>query len=145
MSRPPVRGATRWHVEPGETAEQAAVRELAEETTLRARVDRLLWTGRHNGRPAAYHLMAEVAGIAELSGPEAAEHGPDNSFELLWVGPERFTALNLHPADIRSPLADLLARGSRRRATPPAAVVRSRPAGWPGAGPARARRTRRRW
>jgi len=40
------------HVEPGESPEEAAVRELHEETTLTASVDRLLWTGEHNGRPA---------------------------------------------------------------------------------------------
>jgi ADP-ribose pyrophosphatase YjhB (NUDIX family) len=32
-------------VEDGETAEAAALRELREETTLMARIDRLLWTG----------------------------------------------------------------------------------------------------
>ncbi|RKT84545.1 ADP-ribose pyrophosphatase YjhB, NUDIX family [Saccharopolyspora antimicrobica] len=98
------------HVEDGESAEDAAVRELAEETTLRARIDRLLWTGRHNGRPASYFLMADVAGAAVLSGSEAQEHSPDNSFELLWASADEFERLNLHPADIRAPLARLLGR-----------------------------------
>ena len=44
-------------VEEGETAAQAALRELHEETTLVAEIDRLLWTGRHNDRPAWYFLM----------------------------------------------------------------------------------------
>jgi len=39
-------------VEEGETAAEAALRELHEETTLVAEIDRLLWTGRHNDRPA---------------------------------------------------------------------------------------------
>ncbi|WP_157756750.1 hypothetical protein [Plantactinospora sp. KBS50] len=51
-----------------------------------------------------------MAGTPLLSGPEAAENGPDNSFELLWVTPEQFENLNLHPADVRSVLTDLLAR-----------------------------------
>src|SRR5690242_14835361 len=70
------------HVEDGETAEVAAVRELAEETGLRATIDRPLWAGRHNGRPATYFLMTEVSGVPVLSGPEAAENGPDNRYEL---------------------------------------------------------------
>jgi ADP-ribose pyrophosphatase YjhB (NUDIX family) len=96
------------HVEPGETAEAAALRELKEETTLDAKIHRLLWTGLHNGRPASYFLMAEVTGTPVLSGIEAAKNRPENSFELIWAGAEEFDALNLHPADIRDPLAQLL-------------------------------------
>jgi ADP-ribose pyrophosphatase YjhB (NUDIX family) len=96
------------HVEHGETRESAAVRELGEETTLAARVDRLLWTGLHNRRPASYFLMADVVGTPVLSGEEAGENCPENSFELLWAGAGELDALGLHPADIRRPLAQLL-------------------------------------
>ncbi|MBW8482711.1 NUDIX domain-containing protein [Actinomadura parmotrematis] len=96
------------HVEDGETREEAALRELAEETTLRARIDRLLWTGLHFDRPASYFLMADITGTPELSGPEALRNGPDDHYELLWAGPEDFAGLNLRPVDIRTPLARLL-------------------------------------
>jgi ADP-ribose pyrophosphatase YjhB (NUDIX family) len=96
------------HVEEGETAEAAALRELTEETTLSARIGRLLWTGRHNDRPASYFLMTEVTGTPTLSGPEAAEDCADNSFQLRWAAADEFDDLGLHPADIRLPLADLL-------------------------------------
>jgi ADP-ribose pyrophosphatase YjhB (NUDIX family) len=95
-------------VEEGETAAEAAMRELREETTLVARIDRLLWTGRHNDRPASYFLMAAVRGRAELSGPEAQANRPDNSFELRWATADQFVGLKLHPPDIRGPLAELL-------------------------------------
>ncbi|MFD1148903.1 NUDIX domain-containing protein [Saccharothrix hoggarensis] len=99
------------HVEEGETAEAAALREPAEETTLGARIDRLLWTGRHNGRPASYFLVADVTGVPVLSGEEAGAHGPDNRFELVWASADEFDRLGLHPADVREPLARLLAGG----------------------------------
>ena len=95
-------------VENGESAEEAALRELWEETTLEARVDRPLWTGRHGARPASYFLMADVRGRAVLSGEEAAENRPDNSFELMWVTPDAFDGLNLFPTEIREELARLL-------------------------------------
>lgn len=100
-------------VEDGETAEAAALRELREETTLTARIDRLLWTGRHNDRPASYFLVADVRGTPVLSGQEAIGHSPGNSFELRWAGPDDFDVLNLHPPAIRHPLAQLLHASGR--------------------------------
>lgn len=97
------------HVEDGETAEEAALRELHEETGLRAEIDRLVWTGRHNGRPAFYFLVKDVVGTPVLSGDEAADNGPDNSFELVWVGTEGFAGIGLRPADIRTVVEPLLA------------------------------------
>jgi ADP-ribose pyrophosphatase YjhB (NUDIX family) len=96
------------HVEEGETAETAALRELNEETTLTARIGRLLWTSKHNGRPASYFLMAEVTGTPVLSGSEAEAHGPEDSFELMWAGADEFDDLGLYPADVRLTLAELL-------------------------------------
>lgn len=99
------------HVEAGETAEATAVRELAEETSLQGAIARRLWTGQHNRRPASYFLMTNVVGVAVLSGPEATDHSLDNSFELIWATADQFDGLNLHPASIRRPLAELLSAG----------------------------------
>jgi 8-oxo-dGTP pyrophosphatase MutT (NUDIX family) len=95
-------------VEPGESFEQAAVRELWEESTLHARAGRQLLTGEHNGRVARYFVMTEVQGTPELSGPELEAHSPDNSFELMWARAEDFERLGLHPAHLRTDLPDLL-------------------------------------
>lgn len=97
------------HVEEGEPSEAAVVRELAEETTLTARVGRVLWTGQHNEREATYYLMADVRGEPALGGPELAKNNPDNSFELVWAGAGDLDAVGLHPAQVRGPLAALLA------------------------------------
>ena len=96
------------HVEAGESYEEAALRELREETTLEAGISRLLWTGAHNGRPASYFLMTDVTGSVMLSGEEAEANSPDNSYELMWVTAASFDALNLRPAEIRVPLAEFL-------------------------------------
>ncbi|MGA5764053.1 NUDIX hydrolase [Nonomuraea bangladeshensis] len=98
------------HVEDGESPENAAVRELHEETTLTGTIDRLLFSGSHNGRPAFYFLMRDVNGTPLLSGEEAREHGPDNSFELSWATAAEFEQLNLYPADVHGPLTELLRR-----------------------------------
>jgi len=44
-------------VEPGESFAEAAVRELREESTLRARAVRLVLVGEHNGREARYFVI----------------------------------------------------------------------------------------
>ena len=95
-------------VEPGETFEDAAVRELREESTLRARVDHQLLEGEHNGREARYFLMTDVVGTATLSGPELLEHGPDNTFELVWANAQDLRRLGLHPEHLRIDLPTLL-------------------------------------
>jgi 8-oxo-dGTP diphosphatase len=95
-------------VEPGETFEEAALRDLWEGSTLRARVQQQLLAGEHNGREARYFLMAGVEGTPRLSGSELEAHCPDNSFELMWAGSEDLQQLGLHPEHLRTDLPLLL-------------------------------------
>jgi ADP-ribose pyrophosphatase YjhB (NUDIX family) len=96
-------------VEPGETFEQAAVRELWEESTPRGGVNRQLLAGGHNGREARYFLMADVVGEPQLSGPELQDHCADNSFELMWASADEFEDLGLFPEHLRTDLLRLMA------------------------------------
>ena len=95
-------------VEPGESFEQAAARELREESTLDAHVVHQLLVGEHNGREARYFIMTDVTGTPRLSGPELADHHEDNSFEFLWATKDDFESLGLHPEHLRADLPRLL-------------------------------------
>ncbi|GAA1131368.1 hypothetical protein GCM10009630_31550 [Kribbella jejuensis] len=88
------------HVEPGESAAAAALRELEEETTLTGAIDRLLWTGTHNGRPAYYFRIKDVSGVPELSGDEAAAHCSTNHFELCWAGADQLEEIGIYPVEL---------------------------------------------
>ncbi|GAA1565686.1 hypothetical protein GCM10009804_22960 [Kribbella hippodromi] len=96
------------HVEAGESASVAALRELWEETTLTANVDELLWTGTHNGRPAYYFRVRDVEGTPRLSGAEAEEHCPTNSFELRWAEASELVEFGFYPAELVGRLRELL-------------------------------------
>lgn len=96
------------HVESDETPADTTVRELAEETTLRAKIARLLWTRDDGGRSASYYLMRDVVGKPVLAGEEAERHTTDNSYELVWAAVADLDAFNLQPLEIRAPLGELM-------------------------------------
>jgi 8-oxo-dGTP pyrophosphatase MutT (NUDIX family) len=100
------------HIESGETARQAAERELHEETTLVAKAGELLWVGSHEGRVASYFLMVDVSGEPQLSGSEAEANSPTNLFELTWARIGDFKALNLFPPEAEDQLRSLVSRAS---------------------------------
>jgi len=95
-------------VEPGESYEDAVVRELREESTLRARVASQVLASEHNGREARYFLMTDVTGTPQLSGPELEAHCPENSFEFVWASMDDLEPLGLQPEHLRADLPRLL-------------------------------------
>jgi 8-oxo-dGTP diphosphatase len=87
-------------IEPGESPEQAAVRELAEECSLEGIAVRRLFDGDHGGRHATYVLVDAPEGEPVLGGPEAAEQSDDNHFQPLWVTAGELPLLGLLPEGI---------------------------------------------
>ena len=88
-------------IEPGETSEEAAVRELAEECSLSGTVVRHLFDGDHGGRPCVVRPGRRADGEPVLGGAEAEEYSEDNHFQPLW-------------ATAGEPLLRLLSRRHRR-------------------------------
>lgn len=72
-------------IEPGETPDQAAIRELAEETGILATVIANLAIVDHDDRRAHYLLMKAMPGEPTLGGPEAAAESEDNRYWPEWI------------------------------------------------------------
>ena len=92
-------------VEPGETPEEAAVREVAEETGLAVTVGDPVLMLENEGRREFYYDARRAEGECRLGGPEAERNSLENSYELTWVPLED---LDRHPIRPR-PLARWLA------------------------------------
>ncbi len=87
-------------IEPGETAAEAAVRELAEECSLSGRVVRHLFDGDHGGRSASYFLVDATDGEPVLGGPEAHGQSEDDHYQPLWATEGELPMLGLLPEGI---------------------------------------------
>lgn len=85
-------------IEPEESAELAAVRELAEETSLSASVVRLLWDNAAEGQ--LFFLMGPATGTLALGGPEASEQSESNQHVPTWVPLEQLDDVALCPAEL---------------------------------------------
>ena len=101
------RGAGRWtapggHIEPGESAEEAVVRELREEVALEVEVSGL--TGVYSVRdPAIVHISYRGTASGE-------PHPADETAAVRWFGPHELPWGELFE-DAVAPLRDLVARG----------------------------------
>jgi 8-oxo-dGTP diphosphatase len=94
-------------VEAGEGEEQAAVRELAEETGLTGVVRRRLWTLRHDDRVAQYFLVAVEPAPMVLGGPEVLHRTEHNRYLPTWISLRDLDAENLQPEPLRALLRQL--------------------------------------
>ena len=93
-------------IEPGETPERAAVRELAEECTLDGTAVRRLFDADHGGRPASYVLVDVPEGEPVLGGPEAEAESDDDHYQPLWATAGELTLLGLLPDGIGDLVAE---------------------------------------
>lgn len=97
-------------VEKGERHEEAALRELAEETGLDGRVVEHLWTIDHEDRTAHYFLVSVKRQPLVLGGPEVQAQSERNQYLPAWVDPADLDELNLQPEELRRRIHTLAAR-----------------------------------
>ena len=98
-------------IEPGETPDLAAVRELAEETGLVGTVIGRLATVDHDDRRAHYVRMATVPAEPTLGGPEAARGSSDNRYWPAWVPLAELADEPLVPAEAQEIVRHAFAEG----------------------------------
>ncbi len=87
-------------VEEGETVEQAARREVEEETGLEVTLDRELWTRDRDGQAEHYFLAAGFHGELRLGGPEIERQSAQNVYRLEWVPLRELERIALVPDSI---------------------------------------------
>lgn len=88
-------------VEPNESAHDAALRELREETGLSGVVLRHPWTLEHEDRVADYFLVAVPVSPMVMAGPESQRQSSENSYEPCWIRVADLDLEDLQPDTMR--------------------------------------------
>lgn len=101
------------HVKPSESLEQAALREIREETTLAVRSLKFFCRFDNQNRMEHYFVAHEWTGKAVLGGPELERHSPENFYRLEWVALDRLPTINLMPPEIRTRLVEAFCTSSQ--------------------------------
>lgn len=94
------------HIELDETAQEAAIREMREETTLQIHGKLELFLELENqGRKEYYFLAPDgFSGTVELSGEEKGFSSATNSYELKWIPLQNLCSLKLYPEQLHTHL-----------------------------------------
>lgn len=92
-------------IEKGENHQQAAIREIKEETNFDITLDKLLWKieEKVNGevRVGYYFLAKEFTGNLRLGGPELQRQSNSNQYLLEWVPVTKLKAYLLYPKGLK--------------------------------------------
>jgi len=88
-------------IEPGETEEAAAVREIKEETGLDVCLGEKIGTLVLDGETQHLYLTKLFRGKLELGGPERERQSPENVYRLEWIPLDKLSEINLRQ-EIRS-------------------------------------------
>jgi ADP-ribose pyrophosphatase YjhB (NUDIX family) len=95
-------------IKENESDEDAIIREIKEELSLDAKIDKLAFQIENRGQEELYFLIQEFSGIPALSGPEKERMNENNQYYPEWIDLD--TALNLpnfYPEEARTKLLQL--------------------------------------
>ncbi|ASP37805.1 DNA mismatch repair protein MutT [Bacterioplanes sanyensis] len=99
-------------IEAGETAEQAVIREVKEETSLIAKSVALVFEQFNADRKESYFSVDIASGKVELgNGPEKLKQSRSNFYAPQWVDVAKLKAINLQPEAAAEKLQKLLPQG----------------------------------
>lgn len=101
-------------IEPGETALDACLRELPEETSLRAtHASPVISNEDQDGARTEYFLIHDPTGRVRLGGPEAERNSPTNQYELRWIALQDIETIPLRPAEAGAAIVTAYARAQQ--------------------------------
>lgn len=89
-------------VEKGEDIEVATIREIKEETSLDAKLDKKLWEYKDDfdNRTHYFFLVTKFKGELKLSGPEAERNSDSDKYILEWHDLNKIENLLIYPEKI---------------------------------------------
>jgi 8-oxo-dGTP diphosphatase len=97
------------HIEEGENAEEACVREVLEETGLRTAWLQPAFDHAISNKMAHYFFVQIHPGTLTLSGPEAMKRSEQNRYLLEWIPLVKVGEYNLRPQAVRDAIAKVIA------------------------------------
>ncbi|MDM8530258.1 NUDIX domain-containing protein [Anaerolineales bacterium HSG25] len=87
-------------IEPGETPEQACLREIKEETNLQVTLSKKLFTFENRGNLEHYFLTSHPQGQLKLGGPELLELSAENQYRLEWIPLTELSKIDIFPCEV---------------------------------------------
>ena len=88
-------------IEPGESPEQAVIREMKEETGIDCTIEKALWQLTNNGQLEHYFLVNPAHKHTALSNDEFAKRPKDDSAALEWVSLYELRYANFVPEEAK--------------------------------------------
>lgn len=95
-------------IKDNESEENAIIREVKEELSLDAKIDKLLFQIENRGQEELYFLIKEFFGTLKLGGPEKERMNKDNQYYPEWIDLDTASNLsNLYPEGAKEKIKEL--------------------------------------
>jgi len=96
-------------IKENESEEDAVIREVKEELSLDAKIDKLAFQIENRGQEELYFLIREFSGTPKLGGPEKEIMNNNNQYYPEWIDLDVASNLfNFYPEEARQKIKDLI-------------------------------------